>query len=287
MSAMSDYIPISEYLAAEIGTQSGLSGKSRILTSNPDNGIALAAETGGSTCSGCETSCSGGCKGTCSGTCSGSCRGTCSGSCKSGCYGSCKSTCTGTCVGDCTGNCAGTCTGGCETYCADYCQTYCQYDQTYSTNDGPNNPGGNVFTWSTTIAAGETIIIKASDWNQLASYVEDAAPYCYGSSISLSRASAPDPITAVIFNNLDGGIGKINVSVGTKYADIDLIKASEIQALADNYNEASMISTLPPTDGLTSGKCCQIGESCMTQASGRPSLQPCLKGQVCPQTALH
>lgn len=285
---MSDYIPISEFLAAEVGTQSGLSGKSRIITSDGgNNGIALAAATGGSTCSGCETSCSGGCKGTCSGTCDGGCKGTCSGSCSGGCYGSCKSSCTGTCVGDCAGNCAGTCTGGCETYCAGYCQTYCQYNQTYSTNNGVNNPGGSVFTWSTTIKEGETIIIKASDWNQLASYVEDAAPYCCSSSISLSRATANAPITAVIFNNLDGGIGKINVSVGTKYADIDLIKASEIQALADNYNDASMTNTLPSTNGLTSGKCCQKGESCMTKASGRPSLQSCAKGQTCPQSALH
>ena len=86
------------------------------------------------------------------------------------------------------------------------------------------------------------------------------------------RATSKAPITATIFNDLDGGIGAINVSVGEKKANIDLIKASEIKALETNYNSAKILNSLPATDGLTSGKCCQKGESCMTQASGRPSL---------------
>lgn len=285
MSALNDYIPIGEFLASEIGTQTGLNGRSRIISNDgtKTSTMAIARDSGG-TCTGCQTGCSGSCSGSCSGRCSGSCSGSCSGTCKGGCSGSCKTTCTGTCVGDCTGNCAGTCTGGCETYCAGICQTYCLYQQIYSKNNGPNDPGGKIFTWSTTIAPDATIVIKASDWNLLASYVEAASDYCSSSSVSLMRAVSKAPITATIFNDLDGGIGVINVSVGEKKANIDLIKASEIKALETNYNSAKILSSLPETDGLTSGKCCQKGESCMTQASGRPSLQPCAKGQICPQT---
>lgn len=304
MSALTDYIPISTYLASEIGTQYGLKGENKTVI---NDGVALAAEgeggcvnceaacagtctaacaggCAGSCVSACATACASNCTGTCRGSCTGTCTGSCTGTCSSSCTGSCASTCTGSCVGDCTGNCAGTCTNQCETYCAGFCQTYCQFQQFYSQNHGPNNPGGKIFTWSTLVDHDETIVIKAEDWNLLAFYVEQAAPFCSTSTVSLNRVAPLDFITAAIFNNLDGGIGAINISIGTKQKDIDFIKDEEINALATNYNTARMRDILPLTNGQVSGKCCQRGESCMTQASGRPSLQPCLKGQVCSQT---
>lgn len=307
MSALTDYIPISTYLASEIGTQYGLKGENKIIT---NDGIALAAEGEGgcvnceATCAGtCVAVCAGSCVGSCvnacatacAGNCTGTCTGSCTGTCSSSCTGSCASACTGSCVGDCTGNCAGTCTNQCETYCAGPCQTYCLTEQTYSQNHGPNNPGGKPFTWKTFADNGEMIGFKEDEiieikakgetgWNTLATYVEQAIPFCTTrTAISLSKVEPLDLITAKIFNNLDNGIGLISTSIGTKVADIDLIKAKEINALASNYNKAQMLDTLPLTNGQVSGKCCQRGESCMTLASGRPSLQPCLKGQICSQ----
>ena len=261
---MSDnFIPMSSYLAGELGRAIG----------NYANqyGVAAAAEDGtGDTCT-CQGNCSGvACQNNCAGGCKGvSCQSTCSGGCTSGCKGSCASSC--------SGNCSGTCANGCETYCAGICQTYCQHDQTYSTNDGRNSPGGSVFSWTNSNEHGETINILASDWNKLASYVEDAASYCSTSSISITRATSGGLITAAIFNSLDGGIGKLNSagSVGTKTKNVDLIKDEDINALASNYNDATIRSSLPSNSSGSANKCCQNGMSCMTQASGRPSLQPC------------
>lgn len=281
------YIPISTYLSSEVGTISGQSDQKK---SN-----MMKAAGGGTTIVRGPTepsACEGNCSGSCSGGCSGSCSGTCDGTCDGGCYGSCSSSCDGTCVGNCSGNCAGTCTDGCETYCAEDGQTFCDYEQTFSENDGDNPPtgAGTTFTWSTTVAADATIDIRASDWNTLASYVEAASVYCGENTItSLRRAAAYDPITASIFNNLNSGIASINSShaVGSKTADVDLIRASEINALATSYNEAQINEGLPETDGTVSGLCCQLGEACMTKEEGRPSLQDCTNGQTCPQSPLH
>lgn len=281
--SLNQYIPISTYLAGEIGTAAG---SSPAYSNN--NGILLAAENACD--SGCQTGCAGsctsscatGCATGCSGTCSGGCRGGCSGTCSGGCKGGCQSTCSGTCSSTCTGNCAKTCSGGCETYCANACQTFCQKEQVFSKNSGKNNPGGSIFTWSTTIKEGEFIEIKASDWNTLASYIEKASSYCSSSGkVSVSRVTSNDLITAAAFNSINSGLSAINSGVGTKTAGIDLIKADEINALASKYNAAKILSTLPSTNGSTSGKCCQLGEACMTKASGRPSLQPCDQTPPC------
>ena len=78
-------------------------------------------------------------------------------------------------------------------------------------------------------------------------------------------------------NSLDGSIGKLNTSnsVGTKTKNVDFIKDEDINALATNYNKATIGSTLPSNSTGAANKCCQKGMSCMTKASGRPSLQPC------------
>lgn len=270
MSA-NQYKPISTYLAGEIGDIMGRSAE-----------VMAAAEEGGTTCSsGCQTNCAGSCTTACATGCATNCKGTCSGKCSGGCKGGCQSTCKGSCSSTCTGNCAKTCSGGCETYCANQCQTFCQLEQTYSENNGRNDPGGSIFTWSTTIKQGETINIKASDWNKLASYIEDASDYCSTSSVSISRVESGDIITAEAFNSMNSGLNKIGTDASNKTAKVDLIKADEIKALASRYNSAQIRSSLPSTNGISSGKCCQLGESCMTQASGRPSLQPCDQTPPC------
>ena len=279
-----NYMPISNYLAGEVGSIAGKADNAAISR----GGISLLADdgSGGNCTTNCQTACTGGCSGSCSGTCSGTCSGGCKGSCKAACAdncsGGCSGHCSGTCSNTCSNNCSGTCSGGCETYCAGgLCQSYCQYQQTYSKNHGRNNPGGEIFTWSTDISQGATINIKASDWNTLASYIEDAAPYCSKKSITLSRVKTDDPITAAIFNNIGSGLATIGQSVQNKTKDVDLIKASEISALATKYNAALIDSSLPSKQGEYSGRCCQLGEACMTQASGRPSLQPCTQTPRC------
>lgn len=255
------FISMSPYLAGALGTAIG--------EFENQYGVMAAADD-----SGCGTSCTGvACQTTCSGTCSGvSCQSSCSGGCSGGCSGSCSS--------GCSGSCSGTCSGGCETYCAGICQTYCLTEQTFSENNASNNPGGSVFTWSNTNTHDGTINISASDWNTLASYVEKASAYCASSTIaanSITRATSGGLITAAIFNSLDGSIGKLNTSnsVGTKTKDVDLIKDEDINALATNYNKATIGSSLPSNSTGAANKCCQKGMSCMTKASGRPSLQPC------------
>lgn len=260
-----DYIPFSDYYANAVG---------RTIAETENNyGISLTADTGntgtgGCSCQTCQTNCESGCASTCKGSCSGSCSG--------GCSGTCKGTCTGTCSTTCTGNCAKTCIGGCETYCANDCQTYCQSQQTYSKNTGKNNPGGKVFTWDTTVSSGKTIYLTATEWNRLAGYIEEAAKYCSTSSVSISRVSSKDPIYASYYNSMNNGVNTIGSSGETnKTANIDLITASNIDALRTGYNNAKIISSLPSNPSGASNLCCQIGEACMTQAQGRPSLQPC------------
>ena len=103
-----DFIPMSSYLAGELGRAIG--------DYSNQYGVMAAAESGesGDTCT-CQGNCSGvACQTNCSGSCKGvSCQSTCSGGCTSGCKGSCASSC--------SGNCSGTCANGCETYCAGIC----------------------------------------------------------------------------------------------------------------------------------------------------------------------
>lgn len=260
---LNDFIPISSYLAGELGSAIG--------TYENNYGISLLADSG--------IVCDVNCQNNCTGICTGGCKGTCSGHCSGGC----KGTCSGSCSSSCTGNCSGSCSGGCETYCAGICQTYCQSNQTYSSNRNANNPGGKIFTWTNPNIHGETINISAEDWNRLASYIESAASYCSSSSISINRVSSGDPISADIFNNLDRGIEKLNSagSVGTKVKNEDLLKDEDFNSLASNYNKAKIYSTLPANSSGSANRCCQKGMSCMTQSSGRPSLQPCSQSIRC------
>lgn len=253
---INNYIPISDYYANAIGA----------AVANTENtyGISLTAEGDGTTCTKC-VSCE-----TCQTACQLECQ-VCSGTC-AGCTGSC----TGTCSSTCTGNCAKTCSGGCETYCANDCQTYCQYEQVYSKNNGKNNPGGKIFSWDTTVAEDKTIFLTATEWNRLAKYIEDAAEYCTTSSVSITRVASKDPIYASYYNSMNNGVNAIGSSGETnKTANVDLITASNIDALRTGYNNAKILSTLPLNPSGATNTCCQLKESCMTLAEGRPSLQPC------------
>ena len=270
MMTNENFIPISPYLSGALGEAMGKYDNA--LGARGLGGITTFAADGGG-CSGCESGCSGSCSGSCSGGCSGGCKGSCKGSCSGGCTGGCKGSCSSTC----TGNCSGSCSGGCETYCAKDCQTYCQYNQSYTGNQGSNGPGGKIFTWTNPNKHGETINILADDWNLLSEYVEDAAAYCASNTFTLSRVSKGDAITALLFNNLDSGIDELESAglVGTKTKDVSLIKDEDIDALATNYNKAKIKTTLPSNASGEANKCCQNGMTCMTKASGRPSLQPC------------
>ncbi len=274
-----NYIPFSDYYANAVGAAMG----------NFENnyGISVAAEP-----SACSSACTGSCSGTCTKSCdisctakcASSCSGGCKGTCSDSCTGTCSSKCTGTCASGCTGNCFKTCTDGCETYCANDCQTYCQYEQVYSKNNGKNNPGGKVFSWDTTVAEDKTIFLTAIEWNRLAKYIEDAAEYCTTSSVSITRVASKDPIYASYYNSMNNGVNTIGSSGETnKTAKVDLITASNIDALRAGYNSAKIISTLPSNPTGATGACCQLKESCMTQESGRPSLQPCVD-QTCTQS---
>lgn len=280
-----NFFPISEYYSEAIGKKiaenQNIYGISTFATSS-ENG------SNESTCTNCESTCSGTCSGACTGDCTGTCSGSCSGTCSGGCYGSCKADCSGTCVGNCKGNCAATCSGGCETYCANDCQTYCQYQQTYSKNNGKNNPGGKIFTWDTVVKQDKPIFLTAEEWNRLAGYIEDAADYCSSSSVSITRVSPKDPIYASYYNSMNNGVNKISSSGElNKQKNVDLITESNIDALRKGYNNALILSSLPSNPSGKSNTCCQLQESCMTVAEGRPSLQPCKDGQKCPQTPLN
>lgn len=283
--SINNFFPISEYYSDAIGKKIAENQNTYGITPFGNNS---GGSSSGSTCASCEGSCSGNCKGGCKGTCSGGCSGSCSGSCSGGCYGSCKTSCSGTCVGDCKGNCAATCRGGCETYCANDCQTYCQYQQTYSKNHGKNNPGGKIFTWDTVVKQGKTIFLTAVEWNRLAKYIEDASKYCSTSPVSVTRVSQKDPIYASYYNSMNNGVNKIGSSGElNKVKDKDLITESNIDALRKGYNNALIRSGLPSNPSGAPNTCCQLKQSCMTKASGRPSLQPCANGQTCPQSPLH
>ena len=97
------------------------------------------------------------------------------------------------------------------------------------------------------------------------------------------RVNPKDPITAEVFNNLDSHIGLLNETdaVGTKTAKISLIKDEDFNALAENYNKAAIYNTYPINSDGKKNSCCQKGMSCMTQESGRPSLQPCNQTAPC------
>mgnify|MGYP006903492109 FL=1 len=268
---MNNFFPISNYYAQTLG-ETLKQKEQQFPYVNNNEGIAVTA-----TCSG--TNCTGGCKGTCKGTCAGGCKGTCKGTCS----GTCSGTCTGTCSSTCSGNCAKTCTGGCETYCQK-CQAYCQYEQTFSKNNGANKPtgAGKVFTWDSTVGEDKTILISATDWNKLAGYVENAASVCVGgSSGSITRAKKDEAISAAIFNSMSSKLTAITsriVKDKEKTANQSVIYASDFAALKNGYNNAQIKSTLPSGKYPTSGgknSCCQLGQACMTQAQGRPSLQPC------------
>ena len=279
MSINNNYIPISEYYSNAVGQKIAENYDSYgvMPLSDPSSG-----NCGGISCQTCQN-----CEGAscqtcqyCEGGCSGSCQVPCSGTCK----GSCKTECTGTCVGDCSGSCKGTCTDGCETYCANDCQTYCEYNQVYSKNAGKNNPGGKIFTWDSNVEEGKTIYLTATEWNRLASYIEAAMKYCATETKKITRVSPEDPIYASYYNSMNTGVNIISSSgEENKKADVDFIKASNINALKDGYNKAKILTTLPVNPTGKTGACCQLKEACMTKAEGRPSLQDCKNGEVCPQ----
>lgn len=268
---VNNFFPMSNYYAQTLGETLKQEEQQFPYVSN-NKGIAVAA-----TCAG--TSCTGGCKGSCKGSCTGGCTGGCKGSCS----GTCSGTCTGTCSTTCSGNCAKTCTGGCETYCQT-CQAYCQYNQTFSKNNGANKPSGagKVFTWDSTVGEDKTIFISAEDWNKLAGYVEKAANVCIGgSSGSVLTVKKGEAISAKVFNSMSSKLTAITsriVKDKEKTANQSVIYASDFAALKDGYNNAQIKSTLPSGKYPSSGgkdSCCQLGQACMTQAQGRPSLQPC------------
>ena len=265
--AFKDYLPVSPSIAELFGKLHGLFNPIPTLEpafegvpNKPKINFAVDA------CSGsCSGSCSAYCAGSCNGSCKGKCSDSCKGSCRGGCVGKCSGACVGTCKSDCkdtcNGSCLGTCIGYCTNYCKTYCQTYCQYQQTWSQNDHNTSPSGagTVFTWSVPPYEGNTIIIPADDWNDLASYIEAAGPYC-GGSVSLQRAVQGNPITAIIWNNLNEGLATIRQrATDEKQKDRDLIKASEVQELQDAYNRAQFLSSLPQNNGSTPYMCCQTG----------------------------
>ena len=304
---LNDYTPISQYFAELIGDLS-TERDNRMRAEAQARGVSppsILREAAGDGCSGCETGCAGGCSGSCSGSCTSSCENNCSGGCKGTCTANCADNCTDTCKGECAGackggcktgcsaDCKGDCNGVCKGTCSDTCdgacvkvctgmcedkcqscQTFCQNNQSYTTNRGNKSPNGKTFSWSSTVAQGQTILISAANWNSLVAYVRAAAPYCANSTPSLSTATSNAPITAAIFNNLDTGIGTLGGSgrVGNKTANIDIIKAADFQALASHYNAAKIKSNL---------ECCQLGE---TPESEYGHNQPCKNKQTCSTT---
>lgn len=255
-----NYIPISQYLAFNVGQS--ISGMPQVISNSGTGGAA------------CSTTCASDCKDTCSGdcksTCTGSCAGSCSGSCTDGCSTGCKS--------GCKGNCKGTCTNGCETPCKTYCQTYCEKQQTFSDNTYNKKPtnAGNTFTWSSTVAEGETIMISHEDWNTLADYVNSAAKYCTGGDTSRTaiKVSEGDLITADIFNSMSERLSTITSALSSakrtteKIKNSSIIYADDFKALKTGFNNAKIKSG--------TGTCCQKGE---TKKSEYNSAQPCADGQ--------
>lgn len=227
----------------------------------------------------CSTSCTHGCKGNCKGcggACSTSCTYSCEGTCKTGCKGTCTQSCSDSCYSSCTGDCLDTCKGQCKGYCASICQTYCQKAQTFTKNLSPiaNAVGEPEFSWSKPVKAkteteqASTIIITASEWNTLKSYIQAATQYCGGKSPSKANASS-DPnninnlISAEKYNDLANGLGLANVE-----ANKTLISADLINALSSTYNSRKIDSDLPngayPLTG-NKNNCCQKGQTCMAE----------------------
>lgn len=227
----------------------------------------------------CSTSCTHGCKGNCKGcggACSSSCTYSCKGTCKTGCKGTCTQSCSDSCYSSCTGDCLDTCKGKCKGYCASICQTYCQKAQTFTENLSPiaNAVGKPKFSWSKPVKAksgteeASTIIITASEWNTLKSYIKAAVPYCGGVAPSKADASS-DPnninnlISAEKYNDLANGLDLTNVE-----ANKTLISADLINALSSTYNSRKIDNDLPNGEyPLTGNKdnCCQKGQTCMAE----------------------
>lgn len=238
----------------------------------------------------CENTCSGGCQGGCGEgcayTCDGTCLDGCTGECKSGCYNSCTGNCfagcsttcytgcNGGCVGTCTGTCVGVCTGKCENYCENLGQTFCEVVQTYVQNNNTNElisddarqyAGGTPFSWSTNIKSGETIIVKAVDWNNLIDKIRAAYAYCsYSDSFhQADKVSATDIISADIYNDLLSSLALINSSAtGEKTSDISIITASSFTNLSSWFNTAQVKPGIPNPDECErkQGGCCQEGQ---------------------------
>ena len=212
---LNDYTPISQYFAELIGDLS-TERDNRMRAEAQARGVSppsILRKAAGDGCSGCETGCAGGCSGSCSGSCTSSCENNCSGGCKGTCTANCADNCTDTCKGECAGackggcktgcsaDCKGDCNGVCKGTCSDTCdgacvkvctgmcedkcqscQTFCQNNQSYTTNRGNKSPNGKTFSWSSTVAQGQTILISAANWNSLVAYVRAAAPYCANST---------------------------------------------------------------------------------------------------------
>lgn len=239
-----------------------------------------ASCTGCTSCSGCTscTGCSGctSCTGTCKGKCQGcqGCVGSCTGTCNVGCFGSCVGdcnkycfdTCKDDCFTECKTSCFQTCKNKCKGYCAKeggFCQTYCETEQTFSKNtDYPNPPDSpGTFAWSNTMSSGQTIIISASDWNNLIDYISKASKYCDITSPSQSNVQSGfiDPITADRYNDLANAVDVSNV-----IQNETILRPELFAALSSGYNQLQMEEELP--SGKWDGgqdDCCQSGQVCM------------------------
>lgn len=278
--ALKDYIPISiqasEWLGEFLKKYRPLKPQYALVESLKGNYVFMAPDPGG----GGGATCSGNCTTGCTGTCTANCASDCTGGCKTGCKGSCKSSCSGYCTNGCkdgcTGSCSSTCTNDCTktcqaNYCESYCQTcqtFCEYAQVFSQNNGPNKGTGmgKKFTWNRTYKSGDKIIIEATKWDELAGYINNAQIYC-GSGEStdvIDDRVEGDVISAAIWNNLNSGLAKINTAVSfvNQNGNVDKIKAAEVTALADKYNDAKINTSLPVNEGGKTEKlCCQKGMS--------------------------
>lgn len=219
-----------------------------------ESGCTAQCSSGcGGACSTSCDSCGGACSSSCTYSCDSTCSGGCEGTCKSGCEGTCTASCSDSCYDSCKDDCLATCKGQCKGYCASICQTYCQKAQIFTDNLSPiaNNIGKPKFSWSNTVKAAtadsdaSTIIITASEWNTLKSYIATATSYCGGTTPSGANASS-DPesehnfISAKKYNDLANGLGLTNVVANETFISADLINA-----LSSTYNSRKINSDLP------------------------------------------
>lgn len=199
---------------------------------------------GGQCGNGCGTGCSGSCELGCRGHCGNGCGDSCGTGCSQNCSGSCYESCTGGCGAGCASTCTGSCSG-CSGGCKDSCATIASLQL-----------GGNEKIDWENFSSGETIVIKAEEWNNVAegfkNYIKSAEHNSFpsGESVEIDTVSYDDPITAELYNQL---FYVLNGNVPTSFQ-------LELNELAVENSDGDIVGAIADKTIITAKHFSVIGE---------------------------